>query len=143
MLPGRRWTEVVFRWRPVTVAAALARLAPTIVRDGRRTARLARRVRRRYGVFAALRVLELLAYYRRYLELFASRHPRLAVMSSHSNPHGIALNLVALGSACRSPSSRTACPYRPSRGSTTTRPSSNGEASRLVYANAGCRMAQS
>ena len=140
MLPGRRWTEVVFRWRLVTVAAALARLAPTIVRDGRRTARLARRVRRRYGVFAALRVLELLAYYRRYLELFASRHPRLAVMSSHSNPHGIALNLVAHRVGVPVALITHGMPVSPIARLDYDAAIVECEASRLVYANAGCRM---
>ena len=139
MLPGRRWTEVVFRWRLVTVVAALARLAPTIVRDGRRTARLARRVRRRYGLFAALRVLELLAYYRRYLELFASRHPRLAVMSSHSNPHGIALNLVAHRAGVPVALITHGMPVSPIARLDYDVAIVECEASRLVYANAGCR----
>jgi hypothetical protein len=55
--------------------------------------RLSRALSRRYGVFRALRAMELVAYYRRYTDPFASRSFQLAVMSSHSNPHGIALNL--------------------------------------------------
>jgi hypothetical protein len=95
MLPERRWTDLAFEWRFLPVCAALASLWPSAIRDGRRSLRLARRLNRRYGVFRALRVVELFAYYRRYCELFAQRPFELAVMSSNSNPHGIALNLAA------------------------------------------------
>jgi hypothetical protein len=95
MMPERQWTELVVAWRFVHVARAIARLSRTILRDCTRTVKLARVLRRRYGVFRALRIVELFAYYRRYCELLAERPLELAVMSSHSNPHGIALNLAS------------------------------------------------
>jgi hypothetical protein len=140
VLADRRWTEIVFRWRLVTVAQGLARLTPTLVRDGRRTARLAKRVRRRYGVFAAVRVLELLAYYRRYGELFAHRRYRLAVMSSHSNPHGIALNLAARHAGVPVALVTHGMPISPIARLHYELAVHECDASRLVYADAGCRM---
>jgi hypothetical protein len=95
MAPDREWTELNYCWRIAPMASALAALAPTAADDWRRTARLARMLVRRYGVFRAMRSVELVAYYRRYTQLLAACPFRLAVMSSHSNPHGIALNLAA------------------------------------------------
>jgi hypothetical protein len=140
VLPDWRWTEIVFRWRLVTVAQALGRLTPTLVRDGRRTARLAKRVRRRYGVFAAVRVLELLAYYRRYGELLARRGYRLAVMSSHSNPHGIALNLAARRAGVPVALVTHGMPISPIARLHYELAIHECDASRLVYTDAGCRM---
>jgi hypothetical protein len=140
MLPDRRWTEVVFRWRLVTIARALARLAPTLRRDGRRTTRLARRVRRRYGVFAAVRVLELLAYYRRYGELLARCRPRLAVMSSHSNPHGIAMNLAARRAGTPVLLVTHGMPVSPIARLHYDVAILECDATRSTYAQAGCRM---
>ena len=81
--------------------------------DGSIIARLERvKSRPRYGVFRALRAVELLAYYRRYTELIASSRFSLAVMSSHSNPHGIGVNAAAR--------STTALPRSSSRWRTAT-----------------------
>jgi hypothetical protein len=94
LAPDQRWSEFVFDWHPQAALAALpelARTAPT----WRRIARISRFVSRRYDAFRAYRVVELLFYYERYVRLFANRRFRIAVMSSHSNPHGIALNLAA------------------------------------------------
>ena len=87
------WTEWKFR-RPPDAAAlrALAALRPSSVR---RAFKLARRLHRRYEFFKVLRVIELLGYYARYLARFRGGRFHLAVMSSHSNPHGIAFNLAA------------------------------------------------
>src|SRR6185436_12448927 len=61
----------------------------------RRVMSVARRLHRKHEFFKVLRVLELVGYYARYLSLFRKGHYNLAVMSSHSNPHGIAFNLAA------------------------------------------------
>ena len=82
--PASTWTDLVFRWRIVPMATAMATLVPTIRTDWRRTVRLARTLTRRYGVFRALRSVELLAYYRRYSQILAARPYRMAVMSSHT-----------------------------------------------------------
>ena len=68
---------------------SLFRLGP------RRIMSLARRLHRKHEFFKVLRTLELVGYYARYLSLFRNGHYNLAVMSSHSNPHGIAFNLAA------------------------------------------------
>jgi hypothetical protein len=57
--------------------------------------RIARLLHRRYEFFKVLRVAELIGYYTRYLRIFQLARFSLAVMSSHSNPHGIAFNLAA------------------------------------------------
>ena len=93
-IPDVAWTPVAFEWRPAAMLAALQTFRRPLS-DLRRTARLARRLVRRFGVFRALRAVELIAYYRRYVQLLDSRPFTLAVMSSHSNPHGIALNAAA------------------------------------------------
>jgi hypothetical protein len=94
MLPAQSWSAFEFGWRP----AAAVRAMPSLTRTARTwpaIARVARRIHRRYGAFHAYRVVELLCYYERYSQLFANRAVELAVMSSHSNPHGIAFNVAA------------------------------------------------
>ena len=140
MIPDRDWTELVVRWRPVPMAAAVRRLLKTIVADRRRPARLARMLSRRYGVFHAFRALELVAYYCRYRELFAARPFQLAVMSSHSNPHGIALNLVATQYGVPIVLITHGMPIRPIARLDYDLAIVEGEASRQMYADAGCGM---
>jgi len=94
LAPALPWNEFVFDTRPQAIVAALPELARTIP-TWRRVARLSRFVSRRYDAFRAYRVVELLFYYERYVRLFTKRRFGIAVMSSHSNPHGIALNLAA------------------------------------------------
>jgi hypothetical protein len=93
-VPEQRRSEFAFDYRPLSVVRALPELARTIP-AWRRIARISRHVSRRYDAFRAYRVVELLFYYERYVRLFAASRFRFAVMSSHSNPHGIALNLAA------------------------------------------------
>lgn len=85
-----QWTELKFHSRPDTTAlrAVNKKLSP------RRILKLVRRLRR-YDFFKVLRVVEFTGYYSRYLEIFQSSDFKLAVMSSHSNPHGLAFNLAA------------------------------------------------
>lgn len=93
LLPEVEWTEWQLRRRPEAAAlCALKGLRPASVC---RAYRLARRLHRRYEFFKVLRVVELLGYYTRYLALFRGGRFRLALMSSHSNPHGVAFNLAA------------------------------------------------
>jgi hypothetical protein len=94
LAPEQPWSEFAFDRRPHAVLAALPELARTVP-TWRRVARISRYVSRRYDSFRAYRVVELIFYYERYVRIFANRRLRLAVMSSHSNPHGIALNLAA------------------------------------------------
>jgi hypothetical protein len=114
LVPELSWTELKFRSRPDAIAlSALAMslrgyaLRPTPaglpVRETRvrattsvrRILIIARLLHRRYKFFKVLRVVELIGYYTRYLDIFQDGRFSLAVMSSHSNPHGIAFNLAA------------------------------------------------
>ena len=94
LAPGQPWTEFVFDARLQSVIGALPDLVRTAA-TWRQIARISRIVSRRHEPFRAYRVVELLFYYQRYVQLFATRKFRMAVISSHSNPHGIALNLAA------------------------------------------------
>jgi hypothetical protein len=139
LLPDLAWTPVVFDWRPTSVCAAL-RTVRTPISDLRRTAGLARRLNRRYGVFRALRALELIAYYRRYTSLLAARRFALAVMSSHSNPHGISLNAAASREGVPVVLITHGMPVRPIARLDYHLAILECEASRRIYAAAGCRM---
>src|SRR5262245_47472766 len=92
-LPEIGWTELKFRRMPDV--KAIAELVRNAVRALPRILKLARRLDRRYEFFRTLRVVELIAYYKRYLHIFQSGRFSLAVTSNHSNPHGIAFNLAA------------------------------------------------
>ena len=93
-VPDQAWTDLAIEWRPssLTVARAHARRG---LKSVKRLWTISRRLNRRYGVFHAYRVIEFLFYYQRYVDLFATERFQLAVMSSHSNPHGVALNAAA------------------------------------------------
>jgi hypothetical protein len=140
MVPDRDWADLVFRWRPGPMLRAGRTLFRTIVCESRRATRLARILSRRYGVFRALRAMELVAYYRRYTELFEANSFQLAVMSSHSNPHGVALNLAAKQAGVPVVLITHGMPIRPIARLDYGLAIVECEASRQVYAEAGCRM---
>jgi hypothetical protein len=94
LAPEQAWSGLVFDSHVGSVVHALPDLARTIP-QWRRIARISRLVSRRHDAFRAYRVVELLFYYQRYVRLFTRYRFQIAVMSSHSNPHGIALNLAA------------------------------------------------
>ena len=91
--PGLAWSETRLGWRPQL--RELPALARTIASTVPRLVRLGRRLHRRQPSFQVLRAMELAGYYVRYLQLFRRGRYALAVMSSHSNPHGIAFALAA------------------------------------------------
>jgi hypothetical protein len=93
LAPELDWSEVRLNWRiRVADVVALARaFAPTV----RRVMRISRHLHARHASFKVLRVVELIGYYLRYRRIFHEGRYTLAVMSSHSNPHGIAFNLAA------------------------------------------------
>jgi hypothetical protein len=94
LAPDQPWTELVFNGRLQSIIAALPDLVRTAA-TWRQIARISRIISRRHDAFRAYRVVELLFYYQRYVRLFGSNRFQMAVISSHSNPHGIALNLAA------------------------------------------------
>src|SRR5262245_34805891 len=85
------WTELKFGWLPelATLRELTNNFAPG------RIFKLVRRLHRRHEFFRVLRVIEFIGYYTRYVEIFETSHFKLAVTSNHSNPHGLAFNLVA------------------------------------------------
>ncbi|HEX8144149.1 MAG TPA: hypothetical protein VF553_16225 [Pyrinomonadaceae bacterium] len=92
LLPELGWTELRYSRRPDS--SALYALRGSLA-SARSIIRIARMLHRRCEFFKVLRAVELIGYYARYLGIFQSGRFRLAVMSSHSNPHGIAFNLAA------------------------------------------------
>jgi hypothetical protein len=139
LVPDVAWIPVAFEWRPAAMIAAFQTLSRPLA-DLRRTARLALRLVRRYGVFRALRAVELIAYYRRYVQLLESRRFALAVMSSHSNPHGIALNAAASRFGIPVVLITHGMPVRPIARLDYELAIHECEASCRVYVDAGCRM---
>jgi hypothetical protein len=105
----------------------------------RRIFKLVRKLRR-YDFFKALRVIEFIAYYTRFLEIFQNSHFDLAVMSSHTNPHGLAFNLVAR--KCRVPVVLIShgMPIRPVARLSYDLAVVHCEAARKIYEEEGCRM---
>jgi hypothetical protein len=94
MMSDSEWTEWLFRRRPTSkgIFALLHQLLP----NRRRMIRLARLLlRRQFRFYRVMRVIELIGYYTRYLNLFQRGRYSVALMSSHSNPHAIAFNIAA------------------------------------------------
>lgn len=91
--PDLEWTEFKFQSR-ISLRDAV-RLTLKNLKSIPRVYRIARRMHLRFDSFKAMRVIEFLGYYARYVELFSSGDFALAVTSNHSNPHGIAFNLAA------------------------------------------------
>jgi len=93
LAPDLKWTELKFQSR-ISFRAAL-RLALKNLKSIPRVYKIARRMHLRFQPFKAMRVIELLGYYTRYLDLFSRGDFAVAVTSNHSNPHGIAFSLAA------------------------------------------------
>ena len=91
--PDLERTELKFQSR-ISFRAALG-LTLKNLRSIPRVYKIARRMHLRFQPFKAMRVIELLGYYARYLDLFSRGDFAVAVTSNHSNPHGIAFNLAA------------------------------------------------
>jgi len=91
--PGLEWTELKFQSR-ISIGHAV-RLGAQNLRSGYRVYKIARRMHRQFDSFKAMRVIELVGYYARYLEIFSRGSFYVALTSNHSNPHGIAFNLAA------------------------------------------------
>ena len=87
------WTELKFQssisfYDALTLTVKNLKWIPRVYK-------IARRMHARFQPFNAMRVIELLGYYARYVDLFTRGDFTLAVTSNHSNPHGIAFNLAA------------------------------------------------
>lgn len=144
LLPELDWTEWTFQ-RPPDAAAlsALSALSASPRKLGsscRRILKLARRLHRRHEFFKVLRAVELVGYYARYLGVFRSGRFRLAVMSSHSNPHGIAFNLAARRCGVPVVLVTHGMPVRPVARLSYDLAVVHCEAARQTYLEEGCRM---
>ena len=91
--PELRWTELKFKSR-ISMRSVLT-LTLRNLRYIPRVYRIGRRMHLQFESFKAMRVIELLGYYTRYVELFSRGNFDVALTSNHSNPHGIAFNLAA------------------------------------------------
>ncbi len=91
--PDFAWTELKFQ-SPISKRRALS-LTLKNLKSSPRIYRIGRRMHRQFDSFKAMRVIELLGYYARYVEIFSQGAFDVAVTSNHSNPHGIAFNLAA------------------------------------------------
>jgi hypothetical protein len=138
LLSEMSWTELMFRRRPRV--ASLSALARSLGSNWRSSLRLARRLHRRHEFFKVLRVVELIGYYSRYLGIFQSGRFRLALMSSHSNPHGIAFNLAARKCGVPVVLVTHGMPVRPVARLSYDLALVHCEAARRTYLEAGCRM---
>lgn len=135
-VPDLDWVELKFHLLPNRAAlSALMRIS-----GPSRVLRLARLLHRRHEFFKVLRVVELIGFYARYLEIFESGQFRLAVMSSHSNPHGIAFNLAARKFGVPVVLVTHGMPVRPVAPLSFDLAVVHCEAARQTYIAEGCRM---
>ena len=93
LAPNERWTELKFQSR-ISMRRAFT-LTLRNLKHIRRVYKIGRRMHLHFESFKAMRVIELLGYYARYVELFSYGNFDIALTSNHSNPHGIAFNLAA------------------------------------------------
>src|SRR5438128_6084989 len=138
LAPELSWNELKFRLLPD--ASALAALARQ--RSPRRIFRIVRRLHRRYEFFKVLRVVEFIGYYMRYVEIFRRGNFDLALMSSHSNPHGVSFNLAARKFGVPVVLITHGMPIRPVARLAYDLAVVHNEAARRTYAEEGCRMNQ-
>jgi hypothetical protein len=138
LLPELEWQELKFRFVPE--AAGWRAAARGFFRRWRGTYRLARRLHRRREFFKVLRAIELVGYYARYLDIFRRGRFRLALMSSHSNPHGIAFNLAARRAGVPVVLVTHGMPVRPVARLAFDLSVVHCEAARQTYVEEGCRL---
>ena len=133
------WNEFKFSLMPD--APALSALLRN--RSPRKIFRIGRRLHRRYEFFKVLRVVEFMGYYMRYVEIFRRGNFNLALMSSHSNPHGVSFNLAARKFGVPVVLITHGMPIRPVARLTYDLAVVHNQAARRTYAEEGCRMNQS
>ncbi len=138
LLPELEWEELKFRFVPE--AEGFSAATRGFFRRWRGTYRLARRLHRRHDFFKVLRAAELVGYYARYLDIFRRGRFRLALMSSHSNPHGIAFNLAARKTGVPVVLVTHGMPVRPVARLSYELSVVHCEAARRTYVEEGCRL---
>ena len=138
-LPQVDWSEWRFRRRPAIegLSAVLRQLVP----NRGRIIRLARLLlRRRLEFFRVLRAIEMIGYYARFKLLFQKGNYSLAVMSSHSNPHGIAFNIAARRSGVPVVLITHGMPVRPVAKLDYDIAVVHCQAAQQIYVEGGCRI---
>ncbi|MBA3242085.1 MAG: hypothetical protein H0T60_12730 [Acidobacteria bacterium] len=138
LLPEPGWAELKFHRRPD--AAGLFAAFRSLGQNWRGVLSIARLLHRRHEFFKVLRVAELVGYYARYLGIFRRGRFRLAVMSSHSNPHGIAFNLAARKCGVPVVLVTHGMPVRPVARLSYELALVHCEAARQTYLEEGCRI---
>jgi hypothetical protein len=94
IVPEVKWSSIGFRFLPAR--AGIGALLKVPLKDRRRIMRIARHLLRRgLPYFRVLRAIEMIGYYARYLSILRHSNIKLVAISSHSNPHAIALNIAA------------------------------------------------
>jgi len=136
--PDLQWTELKFQSR-IRFSAAV-KLTIKNLRSIPRVYKIARRMHLRFESFKAMRVIELLGYYTRYLDLFSRGKFAVAVTSNHSNPHGIAFNLAAQKCGVPVVLISHGMPIRPVARLKYTLAVVHCEAARQTYLDEGCQM---
>ncbi len=131
-----QWSELRFTLQPDS--AALRSLVRHF--EPRRIFKLVRRLKHRYEFFRILRVVELIGYYTRYLDIFQSSRFNLAVTSNHSNPHGLAFNLAARKCGIPVVLITHGMPVRPVARLVYDLAVVHCEAARQIYEEDGCRI---
>jgi hypothetical protein len=90
LVPDLAWDDVQF-----DLKRAPASLSLELFRDAKRMMRIARRLQEDTDLVAWLRAIELIGYYARLGQLLTQGRHRVAVLSTYTNPWGIALNIAA------------------------------------------------
>ena len=104
-VPHQTWTDVSVNKKSGLWSIAKSILTTHAFRNVgnlRRSARIAKRLINRHGLFHAMRMIEAVFYYFRFIETFRDDKFNYTVMSSAANPHAIAFNLAAKRSGVRS-----------------------------------------
>ena len=138
LAPDLCWTELRFYSLP-DVGSLKALTSSLAVR---RLFRVVRTLHRRHQFFRVLRVVEFIAYYARYRDIFQNSQFSLAVMSSHSNPHGIAFNMAARANEIPAALISHGMPIRPVARLSYDLAVVHCDAARQTYFEDGCRIDQ-
>jgi len=138
--PELEWTELKFQSRISMQGAVMLTLRN--LKYIPRVYKIARRMHLRFESFKAMRVIELLGYYTRFIELFGQGNFAIALTSNHSNPHGIAFNLAARKFGVPVVLISHGMPVRPVARLKYYLAVVHSEAAGKTYADEGCEIAQ-
>lgn len=139
LLPELNWVELKFGRPPDR--ASLSALPGKLFPLRRRIFKLTRTLLRRgYKFFMVLRAVELVGYYARYLDIFRRGNFTVAVVSNHSNPHGIAFQAAARRCGVPVVLITHGMPVRPVARLAYDLAVVHCEAARQTYVEEGCRI---